>query len=138
MEEAAIRSSPEFAAAVFEHRADKLIGQPFVGPVSAKAAIAVMKYSAAIGRNPQRSVPRHSKGADVLICDCRRVEARVDNKTHAVEPGQPSGSSDPEISVRSLRDGANAALGKAILGAPDAAHVPGWLDTRIRRRFGRA
>src|SRR5207249_1524418 len=65
VEEAAIRSRPEFTAAVFEDHADELVGQPVVRAIGAKAAVAIMKQSASVGRNPQRSVMSNSEVADV-------------------------------------------------------------------------
>src|SRR2546425_865077 len=99
MEEAAICSRPKFTAAVFEDHADELVGEPVVRAIGAKAAAAVMKQSAAVGCNPQRSVASNFKGANVLVGHGRRVEARVDHKTHAIEARQSAGSSHPEVAI---------------------------------------
>src|SRR5260221_558344 len=91
-EQSAIGAGPDLALAVFEHRADELVGQSVFRSEVVEAAILKLHEAAAVGSDPERAVARHRKRANVVIGDPGAVEARVDHEADAVETGQAARS----------------------------------------------
>src|SRR5262249_10165790 len=101
----------------------KFVGQTLIRTEGTKTAVLIVEQTAAVGGNPKRSIAPGRQGSNVVIHHCRRVEPGVDNKADAVESGEPSRRTNPEVTIGRLGERADPAFRQAVLCPPGSAHI---------------
>src|SRR6185369_3983022 len=119
--QSAIGPCPDIACAILQDRNHEFVREAILGPEGLEPPCLMMQYAAAISGDPQRAVARHGERANIVVRHSRRVEPRVNHKADPVESSESARRSDPQVAIGRLRDRPDAALGKPILRAPNAA-----------------
>jgi hypothetical protein len=112
------RQDPQVAGVIAGNSSNMVVGKSVQGCVRGEASMAIARYAAVLGAEPQLAIPVFIERIEPIRVDSGRIALVEDGKADPVETDKAIEGDQPEVSIGGLVDCANAVLRKTIVRCP--------------------